>query len=494
MLFNSYSFILFFILTLVVSRMLGNWSVRKLFLLITSYIFYAAWNPPFIILLWLSTLVDWFIARSIHSCPRKRFRTILLVMSLCTNLGMLGFFKYGNFLLVNFRLLLHQFSLDWEGTPIGIVLPVGISFYTFQTLSYTIDVYRRKIVPGKSFLDYALYVTFFPQLVAGPIVRASEFLPQCKEKRTGSGNQVGWGLTLLGIGLFSKVVLSDHLAAPVANSVYGSDLQVGLLTAWTGTCAFAMQIYYDFFGYSTCAIGVALCLGFDLPDNFRFPYAACGFSDFWQRWHISLSSWLRDYLYIPLGGSRKGKIRTYANLMITMLLGGLWHGASWMFVIWGALHGIFLVIERLCRALPMAQRAVWSRYWSKAILALITFAGVCITWVFFRSGSLKQASVLCKSMLSIRYAKNLLSGVWHGGTNLSSPYFEPMWLGWFTYVLIGILTVGTLVSHFLLRDSSIEQFFSKLSSGVRVSVIVVMLYLTIISLSSEDIAFIYFQF
>jgi len=292
-----------------------------------------------VFLLWLSTVVDWFAARWMYNARTKVLRIVFLVLSLCVNLGLLGFFKYGNFLLDNFILCTDFLGIHFQPARPDIILPVGISFYTFQTLSYTLDIYRRKIRPWHSFLDYALYVTFFPQLVAGPIVRAVEFLPQCIRPRRANRSQLSWGLSLLVIGLFEKVVIADGFLAPIVEAVYDSPLKPNFISAWGATVAFAGQIFCDFAGYSTCAIGVAMCLGFSLPDNFRFPYAAVGFSDFWRRWHISLSTWLRDNLYIPLGGNLGGQVRTYANLMITMLIGGLWHGASWTFVVWGGFTG-----------------------------------------------------------------------------------------------------------------------------------------------------------
>ncbi|MBW1906898.1 MAG: MBOAT family protein, partial [Deltaproteobacteria bacterium] len=302
--FDSYSFLLFFGLVLAVNQSRLTWSSKKLSLLVASYIFYAAWNPPFVLLLWGSTIADWFVARGIAASRSSTRRRLLLIASLCINLGVLGFFKYGGFLLQNFVSLVSLLGVDYRPAAPSIVLPVGISFYTFQTLSYTIDVYRNRAQPWHSFRDYALYVSFFPQLVAGPIVRSSTFLPQCETERPVSGDQLGRGMALLVLGLFMKVVVADGLMAPVSEQVFAEGAVTDFRSAWLGTLAFAGQIFCDFAGYSTCAIGVALCLGFDLPTNFRFPYAALGFSDFWRRWHISLSSWLRDYLYIPLGGNR----------------------------------------------------------------------------------------------------------------------------------------------------------------------------------------------
>ena len=346
MLFNSPTFLAFFLVVLAVHYSPLEWTPKKGFLLLASYLFYAAWNPPFVALIWLSTVVDWYAAKWMFASSSPTLRRGLLILSLTTNLGLLGFFKYSGFVLENFVAVAQLGGVIFTPVDLGVLLPIGISFYTFQTLSYTIDVYRGQLEPADSPLDFALFVTFFPQLVAGPIVRASQFLPQLVEEKRATSAQMGWGFSLFTLGLFEKVVLADSWMAPAADVVYDAAPLAGAMDAWVGTLAFSAQIFFDFAGYSTCAIGIALCLGFALPDNFRYPYAAIGFSDFWSRWHISLSSWLRDYLYIPLGGNRRGRRRTYINLGLTMLLGGLWHGAAWRFVVWGGLHGAYLGIER----------------------------------------------------------------------------------------------------------------------------------------------------
>ena len=290
--------------------------------------------------------------------------------------GMLGYFKYGTFLLENFRLAMLAWGVDYQPPEMDIVLPVGISFYTFATMSYTLDIYLRRAQPARNFLDYALFVTFFPHLVAGPIMRPTELVPQFEQPRRANANQLCFGLALMTLGLFQKVVLADGFLAGPAEAVYDGMKAPGALDAWIATLAFSGQIFCDFAGYSTTAIGAAMCLGFAMPDNFRFPYAAIGFSDFWRRWHITLSTWLRDYLYIPLGGNRHGEARTYMALMATMLLGGLWHGASWTFVVWGGLHGIYLAAERLLR-----RRYAACRPGAFALFgfALLTFALINLT-------------------------------------------------------------------------------------------------------------------
>jgi alginate O-acetyltransferase complex protein AlgI len=443
-----------------------------LFLLIASYVFYAAWNPPFVLLLMGSTVIDWIVAKRLAATERPAARRALLLVSLVFNLGVLGFFKYGGFLLENFTALLSSLGVQYHPAHWSIVLPIGISFYTFLTLSYTLDVYRREMEPGNSFLDFAFFVTFFPHLVAGPILRAADFLPQCVQPRKATRDQMGWGLTLMVIGMFEKVILADTFLAPVADTVYGAVDRAGFLDAWTGTLAFSAQIFFDFAGYSTCAIGAALCLGFVLNDNFRFPYAAIGFSDFWRRWHISLSTWLRDYLYIPLGGNRGGEGMAMRNLMITMLLGGLWHGASWRFVAWGGLHGTYLVAERRARA--RWGNAAWLTLAPvRAALCLLTFALVCITWVFFRADTFGQAHRLLTTMLA-------------GGP-------DRLALGTASTLTVLGLTALLLAAHWWMRDTSLEARWQALPWWSR-SLLLVSLLLALAFVPGDDRAFIYFQF
>jgi alginate O-acetyltransferase complex protein AlgI len=472
MVFNSLTFLVFLAVVLAIDRALTSWRARKLHLLVASYAFYAAWNPPLVILIWVSTLVDWFAARGMARASTAAGRRAWLLASLISNFGLLGFFKYAGFLLEGFTSLLTAAGIHYQPPPLSIVLPVGISFYTFQTLSYTIDVYRGHERPWDSFVDFALFVTFFPQLVAGPIVRAREFHPQLEEPRRGGAAQFGWGCALIAFGLFEKVVLADGLFAPIADQVYAKALRAGFAEAWTGTLAFSGQIFCDFAGYSTCAIGVALCLGFNLPDNFRAPYAAVGFSDFWRRWHISLSGWLRDYLYIPLGGNRRGPGRTYVNLMFTMLLGGLWHGASWMFVIWGGLHGVYLAVERRLRA--AFGEPAWTRVpLASVALALGTYALVCLTWVFFRSRDMASAAHLSRAMLAGAPDSGLLGPLDHA-------------------LVLG-LTAAMLAAHWRSRHSTLAAVWERAPRWARVLVLASFLVLLALG-GGDDRAFIYFQF
>jgi alginate O-acetyltransferase complex protein AlgI len=472
MVFNSLTFLVFFAVVLAAHSLPISWRMKKANLLVASYLFYAGWNPPFALLLAWSTVVDWLVAKRLQVTERPAARRALIVASLVVNLGLLGFFKYGDFLLQNTVALLASLGIAYHPPEWSIVLPVGISFYTFQTLSFTIDVYRRELEPGDSFLDFALFVSFFPQLVAGPIVRAAAFLPQCREPKRATSRQFGWGLALLGIGLVQKTILADGLLGPVADRVYDAAGLAGPVDAWIGTLAFAGQIFFDFSGYSTCAIGAALCLGFVLPDNFRFPYAALGFSDFWRRWHVSLSTWLRDYLYIPLGGSRRGPRRTQVNLMLTMLLGGLWHGAAWRFVVWGGLHGAYLTSERHLRRLGKDWR--WPlRPGGRLLLAGATFVMVCLAWVFFRAQSIADAAHLIRAM-TVGAPDRLGVGPERAATVLA-------------------VTALLLAGHWWLRDSSLEEKWSRLPSWSRPLVLAAIL-LVLAFVPGDDRAFIYFQF
>jgi D-alanyl-lipoteichoic acid acyltransferase DltB (MBOAT superfamily) len=471
--FNSYIFGVFFLIVLAVYNLpVLGWRGQKIWLLVASYLFYAAWDPVFILLVWLSTFVDWTAAKWIVAAPTQRKKKLLMIVSVVVNLGVLGYFKYGNFVLANVVAGLHTIGIDYQPAPLDIVLPIGISFYTFHTLSYTLDVYLGRTKPWDSFLDFALYVTFFPALVAGPILRASQFLPQCREQRRTTGSALAWGLALLVLGLFEKCVLADIVMAPVVDDVFKTTGHVGLLDGWTGTLAFAGQIACDFAGYSTCAIGIALCLGFSMPNNFKFPYAAIGFSDFWRRWHISLSSWLRDYLYIPLGGNRIGWVRTYVNLMLTMLIGGLWHGASWTFVAWGGLHGAYLVGERVFE--HVAGDAAWRQKLAARLAgAALTFVLVCVAWVFFRATSFSQAFTILGNM----------TGLAHGARVLKPS----------NYPLVFAALAALLAIHWVMRDRAIEDVAERTPWLVRSFVLAAMI-VAILLMQGQDRAFIYFQF
>ena len=340
MLFNNPKFFIF--LFVVLSLMLfGNRNYRKLVLLFSSYIFYSFWDWRFLALILISTFVDFFIGKKIYESENEKHRRSFLIVSICVNLGILGFFKYFNFFTDSLELLLNYFNINESHfSTLNIILPVGISFYTFQTMSYTIDVYRKQLAPSSSFLDFSIFVSFFPQLVAGPIERAKNLLPQIEKFNGLKKADIKSAIHILFLGYVQKVLIADNLA-PISDSCFNNYESLSSIYLVSGLITFSLQIYFDFAGYSNIARGVAKIFGIDLMINFNQPYFSSSISEFWKRWHISLSEWLRDYLYIPLGGNKKGKFRTYNNLMITMILGGLWHGASWNFVLWG---GGFMVV------------------------------------------------------------------------------------------------------------------------------------------------------
>ncbi|OOG61111.1 membrane-bound O-acyltransferase family protein [Rhodanobacter sp. B05] len=471
MVFNSLTFIAFFACVLALHSLPLPWTTRKINLLIASYVFYMAWNPPFVILLWISTVVDWYAAQGLVKAQRQRARHAWMLLSVVANLGMLGYFKYGQFLLDNFSALMASLGVVYQPPHADIVLPVGISFYTFATLSYTLDVYLRRAKPARNFLDYALFVTFFPHLVAGPIMRPTELVPQFAQPRRASADQLRFGLALMTLGLFNKVVLADSFLANVAEKIYDVDKIPGALDAWTATLAFSGQIFCDFAGYSTTAIGAAMCLGFAMPDNFRFPYAAVGFSDFWRRWHITLSSWLRDYLYIPLGGNRHGERRTYAALMATMLLGGLWHGANWTFVVWGGLHGLYLAAERVLRTRFRGYRPGPAAF---VALGLLTYLLVNLTWVFFRAKTFGKAWSVLGGMLGQHAAA------------------KPI-LAMFSLISVAAIVAGIVATHWLMRERTLESVVTR-TPAVALSVVWALMAFAIVIAQGEGSAFIYFQF
>ncbi|PZR73707.1 MAG: membrane-bound O-acyltransferase family protein [Chthoniobacterales bacterium] len=473
MLFNSLTFVVFFAVVVAAYWSIHSWTARKNLLLVASYIFYGAWNPPFAALLFSTTALDFWLGARIAREKEPRRRKAWMIASLASNLSMLGFFKYGNFLLENFQWLMLRIGVVYHPPHLDILLPVGISFYTFHSLSYTLDVYRGVMQPTKSLRDFVLAVSFFPQLVAGPIVRAGDFLPQLVAPPKPQTGRFLWGLALMTLGLFEKVVLADTMLSGSADRVFTYGGPLIALDSWLGVMAFAGQIFFDFAGYSTCAIGAALCLGFHLKDNFRFPYAAIGFSDFWRRWHISLSTFLRDYLYIPLGGNRGGPMRAALNLMIVMFIGGLWHGAAWTFVIWGLIHGVYLVLERVARAL--AGDAAWTENFAvKVLLGLITYTAVLVTWVFFRAADFTIAARLLTGMFGAHPT---------GDAILSTREM----------LQIAIVTFFMLLAHWSLRDIGMEAAVSRLPRWVVTAVWAAMACAIILNQGNSN-AFIYFQF
>jgi len=473
MLFNSLTFVVFYVIVTTVYWGLNGWNTRKNLLVVASYIFYGAWNPPFAALLFSTTAMDFWLGRQIGKAQTQRAKKRWLVASVCMNLSMLGFFKYGNFLLQNFQWMLARAGIIYQPPHLDILLPVGISFYTFHSLSYTLDIYRGVLQPTRSLRDFILAVSFFPQLVAGPIVRAGDFLPQLVHPPRLKTNQFLWGLALMTLGLFEKIVLADTLLSGSADRVFSYAGPLVALDSWAGVLAFAGQIFCDFAGYSLTAIGAALTLGFHLKDNFRFPYAAIGFSDFWRRWHISLSTFLRDYLYIPLGGNQVRPFRMALNLVIVMFLGGLWHGAAWTFVVWGLLHGSYLVIERVLRI--FFDEKPWAGTLPVRFLAgFATYGAVCIAWVFFRAPDFTVAS-------------RMLSGMFGGHANGN------MILTTRELLQIGIVTAGLISVHWAMREDAFETTVMKLPAWAVTAIWSVMAFAIIFTQGTSN-AFIYFQF
>ena len=473
MLFNSLTFVVFFAVVVSAYWMMDSWRGRKNLLVIASYIFYGAWNPPFAALLFATTALDFYLGRIMGKQEDQRRRKMWLVLSVISNLSMLGFFKYGNFLLENFTWVLARGGIAYKPPHLDVFLPIGISFYTFHSLSYTLDIYRGVLKPTRSLRDFVLAVSFFPQLVAGPIVRAGDFLPQLEAPPKPQTGRFLWGLLLMTLGLFEKVVLADTFMAGTADRVFGHGGPLVPLDSWIGVMAFAGQIFFDFAGYSACAIGAALCMGFHLKDNFRFPYAAVGFSDFWRRWHISLSTFLRDYLYIPLGGNRFGAGRAMLNLVIVMFIGGLWHGAAWTFVVWGLLHGSYLAIERLLKS--RFGDAPWTRKFGFQITAgLTTYVLVLIAWVFFRASDFEVARRLLGGMFGAHARPDAI-------------------LSTREILQVGIVTALMLIAHWTLRNSSIEAAVARLPRPVLTLAWAFMACAILLTQGNSN-AFIYFQF
>jgi D-alanyl-lipoteichoic acid acyltransferase DltB (MBOAT superfamily) len=377
-LFPTVTFAVFFMVVLPVSwALMHRQRLWRGWILLASYVFYAWWDWRFVFLLAASTVVNHVLAVAIHRSRDVAARKLFLALAIAFDLGLLGYFKYTNFFLSTTD---NVAGTSWIA---HVVLPVGISFYTFMAISYVVDTYRGELVPA-SFARFAVFQAFFPHLVAGPIVRASELLPQLEDERDPRKVDVSRAFFLIVSGLFLKVVIANHLATNIVDDVFAAPNRHSSLEVLVAIYGYAVQIFADFCGYTNIAIGIALLLGFEFPQNFASPYTAVSLQDFWRRWHMTLSRWLRDYLYIPLGGNRKGRLLTYRNLMLTMLLGGLWHGAAWTFVVWGGIHGLGLSIERLLGWRPTTPAARWFG-------RILTFHVVCFAWVFFRADSFGRA-------------------------------------------------------------------------------------------------------
>ncbi len=465
MLFNSYAFLIFFPIVFIIYWVIPNKRIRvqNIILLIASYIFYGWWDWRFLGLIAFSTLVDYFLG--IYIQKGKSPKTFLY-LSVFTNLGLLGIFKYFNFFVDSWVDLWRSIGYDMSYSTISIILPVGISFYTFQTMSYSIDIYRKELKPTRDFIAFATFVSFFPQLVAGPIERASNLIPQLVSKRVWKHDLFKNGILQIAVGFFRKVVVADSIGA-VIDGIYNNPEIYNSTTVAVAVVLYSFQIYYDFSGYSDIAIGTAKLLGFDFKRNFNLPYFSSSITEFWRRWHISLSSWLRDYLYIPLGGNRKGIYKQYRNLFLTMLLGGLWHGSSWNFVIWGMLHGIILAIERRFDLVP--KKYVFSRN-------AIVFVVVSIIWIFFRSTSFGNTTIIFEKIFSASYGTLFI-----GDTLI------------FTSMIYGLILASLFDIYLFKKGIYLESMGSRIVDW-KLAAFVAVIVIHIALFYSSATNFIYFQF
>jgi alginate O-acetyltransferase complex protein AlgI len=447
--------------------------LRLLFLLGASYVFYAHWDWRFLPLIWGSSTADWLLGNAIGRASDPRRRKLWLAGTVVINLGVLAFFKYLNFGIDSARTALAGLGIDVPEIALRVALPVGISFFTFESMSYVVDVYRRQIEPQKSYLEYLSFVAFFPHLVAGPIVRPRDLLPQLAGPPRWSSSDGSEALFLIALGLLKKVAIGDYLALNLVDRVFEAPLQYSALECYVGVVGYALQIYCDFSGYTDIAIGSALLLGVRFPVNFNAPYKAGDIADFWRRWHISLSTWLRDYLYIPLGGNKKGPGRTYANLMITMLLGGLWHGASWTFVAWGAIHGGALAVTRAFQNWREGRGGARSRSpVVHVICVVLTFHLVCAAWIFFRAESFSKAWSMFTQL---------------GTLTTYHPNLDPR--------VVAVLGIG-LFSHFVpdrWYDGLRDAYLGLPAPAQGVALFVAALGLRQMA-SAEAVPFVYFQF
>jgi alginate O-acetyltransferase complex protein AlgI len=386
-LFPTVTFAVFFMIVLPASwALMRHQRAWRVFILVASYVFYGWWDWRFVFLLVASTVVNHVLAVAIHHADRIPLRKSFLALAVAFDLGLLAYFKYANFFLSTAD---NTLGTSWLA---NVTLPVGVSFYTFMAISYVVDTYRRELAPA-SFARFAVFQAFFPHLVAGPIVRASELLPQLERPRDPRRVDVSRAFFLIVSGLFLKVVIANHLATHLVDDVFAAPNRHSSLEVLVAVYGYAVQIFADFCGYTNIAIGVALLLGFEFPQNFNSPYAAVSLQDFWRRWHMTLSRWLRDYLYISLGGNRKGRLLTYRNLILTFLLGGLWHGAAWTFVVWGGIHGSWLALERALGFRPVSRVGMWAG-------RVVTFHVVCFAWIFFRADSFSRAGQVLERLVT----------------------------------------------------------------------------------------------
>jgi alginate O-acetyltransferase complex protein AlgI len=473
MIFSSGLFLWLFAAFIIVYVLLKKkTTARLLFVVLFSYYFYYKSSGTYFWLLALVTTSDFCIGYWLGKTEEQNKRKLLVTMSLCVNLGLLGYFKYTNFFggIIS-SIIGHNFS------PYDIFLPVGISFFTFQSLSYTLDIYRKEIKPLSNLLDYAFYVSFFPQLVAGPIVRARDFIPQIRKPLFVSQEMFGRALFLIAGGLFKKAVISDYISINFVDRIFDNPTLYSGVENLMGVYGYAMQIYCDFSGYSDMAIGIALLLGFHFNINFDSPYKSASVTEFWHRWHISLSTWMRDYVYISLGGNRKGKVRQYINLLATFFICGLWHGASWNFVVWGSLHGIGLAIHKAWMTLTGQKKGSKVHGWRRVVAIIITFHFVCFCWIFFRSADFGKAFDVLGQIFTSFHASllpQLLEGYWK------------------VFMLIAL----GFVLHFIpdKMENKVCERITAMPFMAKTLMMVIFIYIVIQTKSSEIQPFIYFQF
>lgn len=479
MLFNSLQFIFFFPLVVALYFALKP-KYRWVLLLLASYYFYMCWNYKYVLLIVTSTVIDYFSGILLYRSQRKNLRRLFLLLSLATNLGLLFFFKYFNFFSDSVNVILDKLNIFYNTPTYSYLLPVGISFYTFQTLSYTIDIYRGQREPEYHFGRFALFVSFFPQLVAGPIERSVNLLPQFREKFTFEYERVKTGILLMSWGFFKKVVIADRLAEYV-NLVYNNATEYSGLQQALATLFFSFQIYCDFSGYSDIAIGSALIMGYRLMTNFRRPYLAQNIGEFWHRWHISLSTWFRDYVYIPLGGNRVAKWRWQVNLFITFVVSGLWHGANWTFVIWGALHGFYLVfaiwIKKLSGKINSFSGLDRAPGLHKILKIVKTFILVYLAWIFFRANSLGDAVVVIRNMFHVE--PGTVINLFENKVDLA-------------IALIGIVFLG--VVEILEEQIGLYARLKTLIRPVKWVLLIALILLIVVLGKWEEVDFLYFQF
>lgn len=488
LLFNSGFFLFFFTVFLVGYQFLYKRKLLRViyFIFFSLYFFYKACGFYFGFVL-LSAVIDFGLSNWIYICKTKWKRKVILIFSIIINLGLLFYFKYTNF----FIEIINDFS-NGQIKPLNLILPIGISFYTFENLSYTIDVYRGKFKPVKSFFDYCFFLTFFPKLVMGPIVRASDFIPQIRKDIFVSEMDIAKGLYLILGGLFKKVVISDYIYVNYVQYIFNDPAHHSGIECLMGVYGYAMVIYCDFSGYSDMAIGMAKWMGFTININFDSPYQSISITEFWRRWHISLSSWLKDYLYISLGGNRVGKVRQYLNLMITMLLGGLWHGASFNFIVWGGMHGLALALDKGVKSLKFkvqsskskvselnknAKSSILIRKLMKVLGVIITFHFVCFCWIFFKAASFHDAGVILTQLF----------------TNFNGSAFVPMVSAYAT--VFGVMLLGYII-HFIPKSYQYfsELFLSKITIFGRILILFIFIWIVIQVKQADQVMPVYLQF